>query len=147
MGSGDRRRSGDLSLMRAIPRILVVEDDIKIRELFLRFLRMKGYEVDEAGDGEEAIERLRRRTYVLVLLDVKMPKLDGLSALSQIRVLAPTAKILLITGFSVDPELERVLQPGVVECFHKPLTFDQLSIAIERLTASSPAARGKKKKP
>ena len=132
----------------AIPRLLVVEDDVKIRELFLRFLRMEGYEVDEAGDGEEAIERLRRRTYALVLLDVKMPKLDGLSALSQIRVLAPRAKILLITGFSVDPELERVLEPGVVECFHKPLTFDRLSVAIERLTSTSPpSAQGKKKKP
>lgn len=116
-------------------KLLLVEDDDRIRDLFTRFLTASGHEVRQAGDGQEAVETIRRQSFDLVIMDVKMPRLDGVSALSQIRATAPSTKVILMTGFCVDSEVDRVIEAGAVECVRKPVTFDALTVAIGRLTA------------
>ena len=113
--------------------ILVVEDEERIRELFAQFLRTKGYRVMEARDGEEALKLAAKQAFDLVVMDVKMPRMDGLSALEQLRSKLPAARVILTTGYSTRPDLERVLEDETVECLHKPFTFDQLMDVIHRL--------------
>ncbi len=117
--------------------ILVVEDEERIRELFAQFLRDKGYRVIEARDGQEALKCSAKQAFDLIVMDVKMPKLDGVSALQQIRGILPDAKIILTTGYTAREDLERVLEDQSIECLHKPFTFDQLMDAIHRLDAQA----------
>lgn len=116
-------------------RVLVVEDDSAIREMFMRFFRMRGHDAHEAADGQAAVTMAGHQQFDVILMDVKMPKLDGLSATQQIRAAAPSTKVVLVTGYSRSPELEGLLEPGMVECLHKPCTYPELSTVLNRLFA------------
>ena len=122
--------------------ILLVEDDNKIRELFSRFLATKGYRVHEAKDGQEAITVAARQHFDLVLMDVKMPKLDGLSACQCIRASSPTTKVVLITGYHITEEMERLTKHGDVECLRKPFTFNDLSALLDRMASGGTTIGG-----
>ena len=117
---------------------LVVEDEARIRDLFTQFLKMKGYRVFEAKDGQEAVEAVRQQLFDLVIMDVKMPRVGGIDALRQIRAASPSTKVLFITGFGLTEEIEAVLQEGMVECIRKPFTFEQLITTVQRITAAAP---------
>ena len=114
-------------------KILIAEDEEKLRDLFAQFLKAKGYQVVEARDGQEALALATRQPFDLIMMDVKMPRMDGLSALQQIRTISPAAGVILITGYRVTPELEEALQEGTVEYLRKPFTFDQLMETIQRI--------------
>lgn len=116
---------------------LVVEDEARIRELFTQFLKMKGYRVFEAKDGQEAMDVVRHQAFDLVIMDVKMPRLGGIDALQQIRSASPATKVLFITGFGLTDEIEAVLQEGSVECIRKPFTFEQLITTVQRITGTA----------
>ncbi len=113
--------------------VLVVEDDEKIRDIVTRFLKLKGHRVAEARDGEQAVAVAAREYFDVVFMDVKMPKLDGLSACQQVRAASPSTKVVLITGFTPTETLQHMLQEGIVEYVHKPFTFVQLEALMQRL--------------
>ena len=80
-------------------RILVVDDEESIRELYRAELAEEGYEVDLAGDGLQALRRLDAFRPDLVTLDVKMPGIDGIETLRRIREKHPTVPVILVTAF------------------------------------------------
>ncbi len=118
--------------------ILVVEDDEKVRDSVTRLLKLKGYTITEARHGQQAVELATAQPFDLVLMDVKMPKLDGVSALRQIRAVRPGTRVILTTGFSMSEEMKQVLAEGKAECLQKPFTYDQLTAAMERLLSAPP---------
>jgi len=121
-------------------RLLLVEDDHRTRDLFGQFFRMKGYQVFEARDGEEAVAMAGRQAFDLIVMDVKMPKLDGLEAFHRIREVCASSKVLLMTGFTMNEELDHLLvKDSTVAYVHKPFTFDQLTAAISRLMEAPPS--------
>lgn len=120
--------------------MLIVEDDERLRDLFVQLLRLKGHHVREARDGAEAVTLATRESPDLIVMDVKMPKLDGISAVRQIRSALPTARIILISGYRATPELEAITQEGRVIYLHKPFTFEQFLTALDQLT--TPSANG-----
>ena len=65
-------------------RLLIVDDELKIREVVKEYSVLNGYEIDEASDGMEALEMVRQNDYDCIILDVMMPRLDGFSACKQI---------------------------------------------------------------
>jgi CheY-like chemotaxis protein len=96
-------------------RILVVEDDLFLRELYVDILSGEGYKVDQAADGEQALEKMKAGGYNLILLDIIMPKLDGLSVMKQIQnetPLAPNKCIVFLTNLDKDEEIRTALQLG-----------------------------------
>ncbi len=113
--------------------ILVAEDDERVRELFSQCLKVKGYRVVEARDGQEVLKLARQQPFDLIVMDVKMPKMDGLAALRQLRGSMPSAKVILITGYRVTQEMEAMLQDGIVEYLQKPVTLTALTELIERM--------------
>ena len=84
-------------------RILLVEDRLQSRKNIAYFLRTEGYEVNEASSGKEAIEILEKDEFDLVLADVVMPELNGLSLLRYLRSIAPRILVVLMSGHSLDP--------------------------------------------
>ncbi len=110
-------------------RILIAEDETLIRLDLAEMLREAGYEViAEASNGEEAIAQAEEKKPDLAILDVKMPKLDGISAAEKISKLCPT---LMLTAFSQRDLVERARDAGVMSYVVKPFTIDDLVPAIE----------------
>jgi len=70
-------------------RILIVDDEKSIRETLREILDYEGYEIEEAGDGEKALNLIKKFNYDVVLADIKMPKLDGLELLEKAKEIAP----------------------------------------------------------
>lgn len=82
-------------------RILVVDDDSKIRLLYREQLTRAGYEVECAADGEEAIDRCVNGDYDVVVLDIEMPGISGIEALVRLRKLAPNIRVILNSAYTI----------------------------------------------
>jgi len=96
-------------------RILVVEDDLFLRELYSDILSGEGYKVEAAQDGEVALEKMKVGGYDLILLDIIMPKMDGLSVMKQIQNIVPQTPnkcVVFLTNLDKDEEIKTALQLG-----------------------------------
>jgi CheY-like chemotaxis protein len=96
-------------------RILVVEDDLFLRELYVDTLSGEGYKVESAEDGEAALGKMKTGGYDIVLLDIIMPKMDGLSVMKQMQntpPLAPNKCVVFLTNLDKDEEIRTALQLG-----------------------------------
>jgi CheY-like chemotaxis protein len=104
-------------------RILVVDDDPTLRELYDEVLKTAGYTIEFAVDGEEGLNKIRTGGYDLVLLDVMMPKLDGLGVLTKLQTESPKpAKmpvIIVWTNLSHDPAIKEAMQKGATNVLVK----------------------------
>lgn len=124
---------------REMPRkpkkVLVVDDEAPVRTTLTKFLRSIGVEeILEAANGEEAVRLVRGAPDIrLILLDLKMPVMDGVQALEQIRAIAPEVKIVLLTGYPFYAEADAVVQKWALSDFLvKPVDLDYL----ERLVST-----------
>lgn len=96
-------------------RILVVEDDLFLRELYTDILSGEEYKVDSASDGKAALEKMKIGGYDLVLLDIIMPVLDGISVMKQMQNVTPQAPnkcVIFLTNLDKDEEIKTALQLG-----------------------------------
>ena len=107
-------------------KILIVDDEIRARASMARFLELDGHEVYQAGDGIEALDLFREHEFAVVVSDIKMPRMDGVRLIEQIRMVRPRVPIILVTGYS-----DRV--PGGVPILTKPLKLRDLSHKIDEL--------------
>ncbi len=115
----------------ARPRVLIAEDEALIRLDLAEMLDEAGYEVvAQAGDGEEAVERAREHRPDLVIMDVKMPRLDGIAAASLIAA-ERIAPVVMLTAFSQRDLVERARNAGAMAYLVKPFTMTDLMPAIE----------------
>jgi excisionase family DNA binding protein len=104
----------------ARPRILVVDDEAAIRELLSKTLALAEYDVDLAPDGAAAIERLRLIPYDLLITDLKMPGVDGLTVVREARRLKADIPVVIITGFSTEASAIEAVNLGVSGYLTKP---------------------------
>jgi len=81
-------------------RILLVEDTDIIRDVLTGFLESEGYRIDEAQDGIEAMEKLEQGPFDAVITDIKMPRMDGISLLKEVRKFHPGTDVIIITGYN-----------------------------------------------
>ena len=119
-------------------RILVVDDDQKIRSLVASYLTAEGFEVAEASDGQEAVEAVRRQSPALVVMDIRMPGMDGLEALDEIRRISEVYVILLTARAE---EMDRIigLSVGADDYVTKPFSPREL---VARVKAVLKRSRG-----
>lgn len=117
-------------------RILVIDDDLYLRELYEELLKNSGYEVDTAEDGEEGIAKLKQGNYDLTILDMMMPKIDGLGVLTQLSQIQPhpqSGPVILLTNLDHKPVLNEALQKGVTTCLIKAdINPDQLLEEVKK---------------
>jgi excisionase family DNA binding protein len=124
---------GDRPAMRTgRPRVLVVDDEASIRELLSKTLALAEYEVDTAPDGRSAIERLRLGNYDLLIADLKMPGLDGLSLIREAKRLKSELPVIIITGFSTESSAIEAVNLGVAGYLTKPFRVPQVLAAAAR---------------
>ena len=122
--------------------LLIVDDEKRIRELIRKYAVFEGYEVDEAADGMQAVEKCRARRYDLVIMDVMMPELDGFSACREIR---KTSQVPMLMLSARGEEYDRIhgFELGVDDYVVKPFSPKELMLrvgAILKRSAAAPAA-------
>lgn len=122
----------------AVARLLLVEDNLVNQKVVLAILRKKGYRIDVACDGREALVKLNAAAYDLVLMDVQMPVLDGLEATRLIRREArwDHLPVIAMTAHAMNGDRERCLQAGMNAYISKPVQPAHLVATIERQLAS-----------
>ncbi|MCK5422089.1 MAG: sigma-54-dependent Fis family transcriptional regulator, partial [Deltaproteobacteria bacterium] len=112
--------------------ILVVDDERIMQDSCSRILKKEGYKVIVADCGEGAIEEFDRKSFDLVLLDLKMPGMKGIETLSRLKELDPGVTILIMTGYPSIETAVKAIKLGAYDYITKPFTPDVLRIAINR---------------
>jgi DNA-binding response OmpR family regulator len=121
-------------------RVLVVDDDDVIRQLICLNLELEGFEVHQAADGLDALEKVREVDPAVVTLDIMMPKLDGWDAAARLRSDPATAhvRVVLLSARAQEADLKRGSRLGVDFYLTKPFDPDEL-VAVVRRLAETPA--------
>lgn len=90
-------------------KILIVDDDKSIRKTLRDILEFEKYEIDEAADGLECIVKIKQSSFDVIIMDVKMPRMDGMEAIEKIQHLAPDTPVVMISGHgNIDTAVEAV---------------------------------------
>lgn len=112
------------------PKILVVDDEASHRKMIEAVLSNEGYEIKQADDGQAAIDEVGKGFFDLILMDIRMGKVGGIEALSQIKDISPGIPIIIMTAYaSVDTAVE-ALKAGAYDYLTKPLDIDELKILV-----------------
>jgi DNA-binding NtrC family response regulator len=113
-------------------RILVVDDEKRMRHLLAMMLEGNGYEVNQAEDGQEALDQLHQSAYDLVIADIKMPRLDGHGLLKQMKKEGIDLPMVFITAFASVESAVEAMQQGVVDYISKPFDQDRILLTVKR---------------
>jgi excisionase family DNA binding protein len=114
------------------PRVLVVDDEASIRDLLAKTLALAEYDVDVAADGRSALERMRMYPYDLLIADLKMPGMDGLTVIREAKRYKGDLPVIIITGFSTESSAIEALNLGVAGYLTKPFRVPQVLAAAAK---------------
>jgi CheY-like chemotaxis protein len=122
--------------------ILVVDDDAHIRQLIQTVLEGVGHDVTLAADGQEAVNKLRRKPYDLVILDIMMPAMSGYEVLEQIRAMPSRAEtpVVVVTAKHDPDGVMREVKGGALDHIAKPFLPEELEDVVERALGANPDA-------
>jgi excisionase family DNA binding protein len=114
------------------PRVLVVDDEASIRDLLSKTLALAEYDVDVAPDGRSALERMRMYSYDLLIADLKMPGMDGLTVIREAKRYKADLPVIIITGFSTEASAIEAVNMGVAGYLTKPFRVPQVLAAAAK---------------
>jgi DNA-binding NtrC family response regulator len=112
--------------------VLLVEDKAELRAMLRKALERSGYTVEEAPDGNSAIEKVRQHRYLLVLSDLKLPGSSGIDVLREARRAEPTVPFILVTAYGSVEEAVTAMKEGAFDFIQKPVDLDHLRLLLER---------------
>ncbi len=118
------------------PRLLVLEDDDKMRLMLATILTREGYQVDVAAGGQQAIDLAAQEDYDLIIADIRMEGVDGLDALTAVKERQPEIRSLVVTGYSTEADSIRAIRLGVGDYLRKPFSFSELLDSVRRQLAA-----------
>lgn len=116
-------------------KILVVDDNEEFCRNVRDILEMKDYAVATAYDGFQALELVKQDGFDLVLMDIRMPAMDGVETFKRIKEMAPDLPVIMVTAFAVEDLIRDALREGAFGALYKPLDFDKLLGLVERAAA------------
>lgn len=117
--------------MSSLPKILLVDDEERFRTNLSKMLRSQGFEVTSVDSGLGALDELARHAYDVILLDMRMPAMDGLETLSAIKQGHPDSEVIILTGHaSVDAAME-IIRLGGSDYLLKPCPLEEVIAKIE----------------
>lgn len=113
-------------------RVLVVDDDIVLQNSVKEALLYHSFQVDVAGNGKEALNAVYKEKYDLVVMDVNMPEMDGISALTEIKKVDPSVIVIILTAYSNVSDAVKVVKEGAYNYLEKPISSENLVALIKR---------------
>ena len=117
--------------MTAKASILIVDDNQSLSRSIAMILKHKGYAVDTADDGLEAIEKVKAQPYDMIFMDIKMPLMDGTETHRRIKAIRPEAVVMMMTAYAVEELIQQALQDGAYGIIYKPLDIERVLAVIE----------------
>jgi len=112
--------------------ILVIDDESVICNACRLVLAEKGHEIDHCLTGRTGLLAIERGTYDLILLDMKLPDIDGMEILKAVRVRAQAPSVIVMTGYSTMSNALQAMKLGAIDYLSKPFTDDELLEAVEK---------------
>ena len=113
--------------------ILVVDDEKNIRLTLSQALETLGTQIDAAANGEEALAKLREKEFGLILLDIRMPGMDGLEVLRQVREVRPDIRVIMITAYGTVESAVEAMKLGAVDFLQKPFDPEEIRELVSRV--------------
>jgi two-component system nitrogen regulation response regulator NtrX len=113
-----------------MPKVLIVDDEGSIRRTLREILEFEKYEVVEAANGLEALAKLKKKTFDIILLDIKMPKMDGLETLERLQILCPDTPVIMISGHATIDTAVEAVKKGAFDFISKPPDLNRLLITL-----------------
>jgi DNA-binding response OmpR family regulator len=114
-------------------KILIVDDEVKIREMIMKYARHEGFETEEASDGMEAVELCEKNQYDLVVMDIMMPNLDGFSAVKEIKKFRPELPFIMLSALGEEYDRIHGFDVGVDDYVVKPFSSKELMMRIHAI--------------
>ncbi len=111
-------------------KILIVDDELSIRRTLKEILEFEKYQVDEASDGLECVAKVKRTCYDAIILDIKMPKMDGMEALERILAIRPETPVIMISGHATIDTAVEAVKCGAFDFISKPPDLNRVLITI-----------------
>ena len=118
--------------MKTNRRILVVDDNIDYCEGIIDFLEMEGFDAIGVHDGFKALETVMEEEFDMVLMDVRMPGMDGVETFQKLKEVSPETPTILMTAFAVESRIREALRNGVFGAFQKPVDNERLICSINK---------------
>jgi DNA-binding NtrC family response regulator len=115
-----------------MPSVLVIEDKDSMQKMLAATLESEGFEVETASDGQSGVDKAREKRYDVILTDLKLPKMDGIQVLSQVREIDPEASIIVMTAYGTVETAVHAMRLGAFDFLTKPFDTDHLSVIIKR---------------
>lgn len=112
--------------------ILVVDDDPVVRELVADAITEAGFEVDGCGDGVEALQKNAAKAYDLIVTDMRLPGMDGLSLIRNLKAGDSGTDVIVVTGYGSIDNAVQCMKAGALEYLIKPLSVDQIQMAVRK---------------
>ncbi len=126
------------------PKILIAEDEKTQRDLLEGFLKKEGFSVDPTANGKEALQKLEGDSFDIALIDYKMPALDGLQTLREIRRLYPDLPVVMMTAYGTVETAVASMKEGALDYLTKPIDLDELLLILEKVIERSNLIRENK---
>ena len=115
--------------------VLVVDDRAADRQPLRAILEENGYQVAEAKSAADAVEMAAKRHFGVILMDVKMPEMDGIAALEQIRSFDPQVKIVFVSGYALEDSVRQGLRHGAYTALTKPVDPEEMLALVRSITS------------
>jgi len=115
-------------------KVLIVDDEKLLCEAMTDILEFKGYEIDSVNSGYDAIARVKDKFFDVILMDIKMPEMNGVEAFNKIKIISPQTVVILMTAYSLEDLINDALRNGVFGCMNKPIDIDEVVEQIELAT-------------
>ncbi|HEX7400774.1 MAG TPA: response regulator, partial [candidate division Zixibacteria bacterium] len=112
--------------------ILVVDDDSLMRDYLSETLYRGGFNVDLVGTGEEALEKISKTEYDIILSDVRMPNMGGMELLQAVKQYLPNAKVVMMTAYGTVQNAVEAMKLGAFEYVMKPFSIDEIELVVKR---------------
>jgi DNA-binding NtrC family response regulator len=113
------------------PRVLIVDDEERFRINLYKILRAQGLTVTAKGSGVEALEELQQHPYDIVILDIRMPGMDGLTALAEIKRINPDVEVIILSGHASMDAAIKIIRLGGYDYLMKPCPMEELLLKID----------------
>lgn len=112
-------------------RLLIIDDDVNLRELFSEVVRKWDYRVTVARSGDEGLERLKHGRFDVVITDLMMPGMNGLTFLKKVKERDPDVPVIIITGYPAIDTAVKAIEAGAFDYIAKPFMLDEFRLLIE----------------
>jgi len=113
-------------------KILVVDDEPSVVDVFSQYLTGAGYRVQSAANGKEALDVFKKDQFQLVITDIEMPEIDGMALIDRIKAVNKDVVVIVVTGYGTIERAVEAMKKGAYDFLEKPLSFKALDMVVNR---------------